>query len=128
MSALVPAREILAADGLVMEYSDLGRATEHVREQVREQPAGTHADEIETSMMLYIAPEVVRPELARRDIHDSKGPGGLTRDPNATRGVYSPTGSYGDPTRATREKGELVVESMVAYLIGCLESIAGREC
>jgi hypothetical protein len=44
-------------------------------------------------------------------------PGGLTRDPNATKGVYSPTGSYGDPTLATAAKGKILVEGMVTHLI-----------
>ena len=36
-------------------------------EQVSEQPGGTHADEIETSMMLYMAPEHVDMSKAVRD-------------------------------------------------------------
>ena len=96
-----------------------------VEESLTEQPEGSHADELETSMMLYIAPEIVRPGLARPDIHPRKGESHfLTRDP-AAPGVYSPTGAYGDPTLASVEKGRAIVEERVRLLvaeIGALDS------
>jgi len=85
-----------------------------VRKKLR-QSGGTHADEIETSMMLYIAPESVRMNKAARDLNPNQ-PGGLTRDPHG-KGTYSPTGAWGDPTLATREKGRAVVESIVANIL-----------
>ena len=84
------------------------------------QAAGTHADELETSVMLYIAPEIVKLDRAQPDVHPDKGPGGLTRDPNATTGVYSPTGAWGDPTRATREKGRFTPEALVKELAAAI--------
>ena len=78
----------------------------------KRESAGTHADEIETSMMLYIAPESVQMKKAARDINPDQ-PGGLTRDARG-KGIYSPTGAWGDPTLATREKGEAVVESLLS--------------
>jgi hypothetical protein len=71
-------------------------------------------------MMLYIAPEIVKLGLARRDIHperDEANPGGLTRDPNAARGTYSPTGAWGDPTLATVDKGRIVAEALVSHIV-----------
>lgn len=118
--ALEPARELLAAEGLMLEYTDLGEALGAVEKAVRRSEGGTHADEIETSMMLYIAPEAVRMDRAVKDYHPDKGPGGLTRDPEAKTGVYSPTGSWGDPTLATREKGRIVTEALVAHVTGFL--------
>jgi creatinine amidohydrolase len=118
--ALRPARERLMAEGLSFEFTDLRSVAREAIARVRQQEAGTHADEIETSMMLYIAPETVRPGLAVRDIHEDKGPGNLTRKADATVGVYSPTGAWGDPTLATREKGELIVEAIVSELIAFL--------
>lgn len=123
LKALEPAREELAGDGIRMEYTDLSEALGDVERRVRQQEAGTHADEIETSMMLYIAPETVNLPLAQRDIHPDKGPGGLTRNPDATGGVYSPTGAWGDPTLATREKGRVVVEAWVESLIAALTKL-----
>jgi creatinine amidohydrolase len=67
----------------------------------------THADEVETSMMLYIAPETVDMSKAVKDFSPDN-PGPLTRNPNG-KGVYSPTGIRGDPTLATQEKGRIVL-------------------
>jgi creatinine amidohydrolase len=123
LRALEPARQALAAESVRMEYTDLSKDLADVEARVRQQEAGTHADEIETSMMLYIAPETVNLPAARRDLHPDKGPGGLTRDPNATGGVYSPTGAWGDPTLATREKGRIVVEALVERLVRAVERL-----
>ncbi|MBI5631093.1 MAG: creatininase family protein [Elusimicrobia bacterium] len=113
---LEEARQTLSQDGVTLGYTDLG-ALSSIEAQVRESAGGTHADEIETSMMLYLAPEIVRMKLARKDFHTGKGPGGLTRDPNARCGVYSPTGAWGDPTLASRKKGRIVVQALVKQII-----------
>jgi len=110
---LKEAQALLATDGIAMRFTDLSRF-DSIEKQVR-QSGGTHADEVETSMMLYIAPESVDMKKAVRDLHEDK-PGPLTRDPNG-RGVYSPTGAWGDPTLATKEKGKIVVEGMVAAIL-----------
>ncbi len=117
--SLKPAREALAAEGVMLEYTVLSEAHGEAEQSVRESEGGTHADEIETSMMLYMAPEIVRMGLARKDYHPG-GPGGLTRDPNGA-GTYSPTGAWGDPTLATVEKGKVVVEAMVEHVVAFLE-------
>ena len=80
---------------------------------------GTHADEIETSMMLFIAPKSVDMKKAVADLHDNKR-GPLTRDPNK-EGTYSPTGIWGDPTKATRAKGKLIVEGMTTAILKEIE-------
>jgi creatinine amidohydrolase len=72
-------------------------------------------------MMLYIAPESVRMKKAARDLNPDQ-PGGLTRDPQG-KGTYSPTGAWGDPTLATREKGQAVVESLVATILKDIEEL-----
>jgi len=41
---------------------------------------------------------------------------GLTRNPQSS-GTFSPTGIWGDPTLATREKGEIIVEATVRAII-----------
>jgi creatinine amidohydrolase len=109
----------LAKDGIVLRYTDLTK-DDPVEKRVR-QSGGTHADEIETSMMLYIAPEAVRMKKAARDLNPNQ-PGGLTRDPQG-KGTYSPTGAWGDPTLATREKGQAVVESLVATILKDIEDL-----
>jgi len=110
---LKQAQEELAKDGIDMRYTDLSRFDD-IENKVRKS-GGTHADEIETSMMLYIAPDSVNMKNAERDLHENK-PGGLTRDPNKP-GTYSPTGAWGDPTLATKEEGKIVVEREVAAIL-----------
>ena len=59
--------ELLAAEGIVLHYSDVLQIGKAAEEAVREQKFGTHADEIETSMVLYMRPGTVRMEKAVAD-------------------------------------------------------------
>jgi creatinine amidohydrolase len=67
-----------------------------------------------------IAPETVDMSKAVKD-YDPRGVG-MTRKPGGP-GTYSPTGSWGDPTLATRAKGQVVVEGVVSALLGDIESL-----
>jgi creatinine amidohydrolase len=116
---LAQAAADLSKEGIALRYTDLTR-DDPVEKKVR-QSGGTHADEIETSMMLYIAPETVRMKKAARDLSPNQ-PGGLTRDPQG-KGTYSPTGAWGDPTLATREKGQAVVESLVTTILKDIDDL-----
>lgn len=119
LKPLAQAAADLAKDGILLRYTDLTR-DDPVEKKLR-QSEGTHADEIETSMMLYIAPQSVQMKKATRDLtlHQS---GGLTRDPKG-KGTYSPTGAWGDPTLATREKGQAVVESLLATILKDIDDL-----
>src|SRR6266571_8016301 len=83
LDALKPAAERLANEGIILRYTDLLKITEPVEKAVSKQEGGTHADEIETSMMLYMAPGSVDMRKAVKDYHPRKGKGGFTRNPNA---------------------------------------------
>ncbi|HZV90340.1 MAG TPA: creatininase family protein [Candidatus Binatus sp.] len=119
LGPLAQAATDLAKDGIVLHFTDLTR-DDPVEKKLR-QSGGTHADEIETSMMLYIAPESVRMKKAARDLNPHQ-PGGLTRDPQG-KGTYSPTGAWGDPTLATREKGQAVTESLVSTILKDIDDL-----
>jgi creatinine amidohydrolase/Fe(II)-dependent formamide hydrolase-like protein len=121
--ALDPTVALLASEGVLMRYTNLSARLERAAKGFTEQEGGTHADEVETSMMLYIDPSSVDMTKAVKDYTPSAGAGHLTRQRGGT-GTYSPTGSWGDPTRATREKGRIFVE---ALLSGILEDIASRR-
>jgi creatinine amidohydrolase len=127
IAPLQAARASINSSGARFELTDIRTEYVPLRRGIETQPAGTHADELETSMMLYIAPDVVRLHLAERDIHPDLGPGGLRRNPAATSGVYSPTGAYGDPTPATRDKGQRLVEGMVAHLVHAVRSLSNEK-
>jgi len=119
LSPLAQAGADLEKEGILLRYTDLTK-DDPVEKKVRHS-GGTHADEIETSMMLYIAPESVRMKKAARDLNPHQ-PGGLTRDPQG-KGTYSPTGAWGDPTLATREKGQAVTESLVSTILNDIDNL-----
>jgi creatinine amidohydrolase len=113
--ALEPAAGILAGEGILLRYTDLLRCMEPVEKEVCRQEGGTHADESETSMMLYMSPADVDMKKAVRDYHPGKG--GLTRDSQKEGMTYSPSGVCGDPTLATAEKGRRLTEALVAAIL-----------
>jgi creatinine amidohydrolase len=112
--ALKLSTAILAADGITLRYTDILQASAAVEKEVKQQEGGTHADEMETSMMLFIAPETVDMRKAVKDYHP--GPSPLTRDPKGP-GTYSASGIYGDATLATRAKGEKLVAAITAFIL-----------
>ena len=82
-------------------------------EQLAGQSHGSHADEIETSLMLALAPDLVDMSRAERSpAVNQEMPGRLTPSDPASPN-YSRSGSYGDPTLATRAKGEILLAAMV---------------
>jgi creatinine amidohydrolase len=112
ISTLRPLRaaaDTLRTRGIILRYLNLAEVEENLPAGLLKEEGGTHADEEETSIMLYIAPEKVDMSKAVRDFDARPDRRGLTRDPNG-RGSYSPTGIWGDPTLATREKGKVIVE------------------
>lgn len=113
--ALELAQTLLAREGILLHYTDLKKTLGPLEKKLLQQPGGSHADESETSMLLYIDPRLVDMRKAQRDYHPQR-PGGFTRNPNGP-GTYSPTGAFGDPTLATRQKGKQLVEGLVASLL-----------
>jgi creatinine amidohydrolase len=106
----------LAGAGMILRSLNVLAVDKALPAGLLKQDGGTHADENETSMMLYIAPELVDMSKAVRDFDPRPGRLGLTRDPQGP-GNYSPTGVYGDPTLATRDKGKVIVEATVREII-----------
>jgi len=117
------AAERLEREGIVMRFTDVSVAGKAAEEAVREQTMGTHADEIETSMVLYMEPGAVRMERAVADgLVEKRGP--LTRDARNGDGHLSPSGVFGDPTLASWRKGERVTEGMLADILREIDALA----
>ena len=114
--------QALAADGILLRYTDLAARVERASEPVRRQEGGTHADEVETSMMLYIDPESVDMRRAVKEFNPSPGPLQLTRRRGAP-GTFSESGVWGDPTLATREKGRVIVDALVTAILEDIEAL-----
>jgi creatinine amidohydrolase len=70
LRSLAQAADELGKEGILLRYLDFTKE-DPVEKKVR-QSGGTHADEIETSVMLYIAPEIVRMEKASRDLNQDR--------------------------------------------------------
>lgn len=123
---LTLAAELLATEGVLLRFTDLLAVAGPIEAEIAEQPGGTHADEIETSMLLYIAPERVDMSKAVADFHPRGEHGYLSRDPNTSE-TYSKTGIWGDPTLATRAKGERIVEAIVAGMLADIAALHVAE-
>ena len=90
-----------------------GRRYRRAAEELAEQSHGSHADELETSLMLALAPHLVdmsRAEASPVVKYDT--PGRLTPSDTSSPN-YSRSGSYGDPTLATLAKGEILLAAIV---------------
>ncbi|MCX6048395.1 MAG: creatininase family protein [Chloroflexi bacterium] len=97
-----------------------------------EQRFGIHAGEIETSLVLALAPELVRMEQAVRHYPDfpsdvaplfmfgQASAAWLTRD-------WSPTGVFGDATAASAEKGAALLATATAKLARLIAAISRFE-
>jgi len=125
----VAAREIHQRDGvptLVVSWGDL--ETDEVA-ALAEQRLGGHADELETSVVLALRPDLVHMERAPTDYGPARGepgpgyrPGGFSRIPGHPE--HSTTGILGDATLATAEKGRRVIEIMTGEWVRALRAFA----
>lgn len=127
----IVAREIRVQYGvptLVVSWDDLET---DAMDELQEQPAGGHADEIETSIHLYLQPERVKMERAERDVAGGRKsypgykPGLFSRNPDDP--AYSETGLFGDPTLATAEKGKKALAILTAEWLKALRGFASAK-
>lgn len=120
-SPLQQAAKVLASEGILLRFTDFGARSDAAARAFRQQPDGSHADEVETSLMLHIAPATVDMTKAVRDIGPRANPFRLTRRRDG-QGTYSESGVWGDATFATAKKGAILAEALTA---GILEDIEG---
>jgi creatinine amidohydrolase len=114
---------LLALEGIALKYLDLTQgAGDALESKVRTEKEGSHANEIETSVMLYMDKSAVDLSKAVADYGAGKGGAGpLSPDPKSPR--YSASGIYGDATLATVEKGRLVVEGITQIVLSQIEEL-----
>jgi creatinine amidohydrolase len=130
ISTLAPVDRALArlgsSDALHLKVHD-GPRYRRTAGEIAEQSHGSHADELETSLMLTLVPQLVdmsRAEASPALKHEMPGP--LTRHYTASPN-YSRSGSFGDPTLATRAKGEILLKAMVDDMVEQATAfVAGR--
>jgi creatinine amidohydrolase len=105
-------------DGLSLVNVYQGAQFRAVQQSLEEQPFGGHADEIETSIMLAIAPDKVDMTLAEAAVE--RRIRGRFHRLDAHSPNYSPSGAYGDPTLASAEKGRRLLSAMLADVLAVL--------
>lgn len=113
---LAEAEKELVSLGITLRSLNILEVDKQLPAGLLKQDGGTHADEGETSMMLYIAPETVNMVKAVKDFDPRSGRRGLTRGRDKA-GNYSASGIYGNPTLATKEKGRIIVETTVREVV-----------
>ena len=103
---------------LYLTYPGIGEISAKVLESERVHPTYFHACELETSYMLYLAPEKVDMTKAIRNYPELPLEFDVTPIPwhNVTD---SPV--LGDATLATREKGEVIIETAVGNMVRVIE-------
>lgn len=116
----------------VTNISNLGK---EVRDAICEQESGGHADESETSCMLYIRPDLVKLDRAQEEYRKSM-PGTISADGSVKVAIggkmNTVTGVNGNPTLASAEKGRVIVEAMASDVVDFLKhfasEVAGKAC
>jgi len=125
----VVAREIRVQTGiptLLVSWDDLEPPE---AEDLAEQAYGGHADELETSIHLFLQPDLVQMDRAVRGLPPEGSPPGPGYRPgylSRTEGEagYQPSGVFGDPTLASREKGRKVLGLLTREWLKALRSFA----
>ncbi len=124
--ALEVAAAALATDGVLLRHTPIATRLEAAAKGVSGQAAGLHADEIETSMMLFVEPASVEMSKAVKQDGPASGTLNLTRTPDG-KGFFSPSGVHGDPTLATRDKGRTVIDALVAGLLDDIAALRAAQ-
>lgn len=122
----VTARDLRLRHPLLVGVTRIDQLGGRALEGLLAQAAGSHADEYETSVLLAIAPEVVRRDRMVREIPDRPRLQGLFVPPMLpapSTGTPEATGVYGDATLATREKGERILAAIVPALIAAADHL-----
>ena len=120
--ALTESAKLLAADGILLRFTDARTLLAPAARQVQQQASGRHADELDTSMALHVDPAVVDMNVAVREYGVASDPLRLTRR-QGNAGTYSPTGVFGDDaTLATRDKGRTLLDALVTAIQADIEA------
>jgi creatinine amidohydrolase len=121
LPALQAAAATLASEGVLLEYTNVMSKLENAAAALRQAPLRVaHADEVETSMMLYVDPSAVDMTKAVSEYGEGFGP--MTRR-KGEPGVFSASGVLGDATLATREKGRALVEALVSGVLADIDNL-----
>lgn len=113
--------------GVLVGVTDITKLGTEVTDELEEQPSGGHADEMETSYMLVLKPELVRMDVAPREwrtvIDGAVGSNGAVKVHVGGK-MRTANGINGDATLATRAKGQAALDAMAADIVRFLHAFA----
>ena len=128
LGSFVFAAQMINRDAHIFTCVDSGETSDSDIEKLTETPNDVHAGEVETSTTLAVRPELVRMDRARRfvprfsnqylDFSSARSVEWYARTAKISR-----TGVLGDPTRASREKGEQFWRIMTEHLVAFVEAL-----
>jgi creatinine amidohydrolase len=122
-------RDLQSEHGILIVVANFYEIVPDVKRAVFESP-GDHADELETSLLLHLCPELVEFEHAGKGervpfaIKAIAQPGVWT--PRPWSKIHPDTGS-GDPSRATAEKGKKYFEAVAAAIGEVIYALASAH-
>jgi creatinine amidohydrolase len=93
-----------------LDYPGMEQAANEICESKPAAPTFYHADEVETSMMLALAPQLVKMDKAAAEYPTFPATFGM--EP-ISLSRFSTSGVFGDPTHATALKGEVLITRIV---------------
>jgi creatinine amidohydrolase len=122
-------RDVQSAHGLLVVVANFYQMVPDAKRAIFDEP-GDHADELETSLLLHLCPELVELDRAGQGervpfaIQSLTQPGVWT--PRPWSQSHPDTGS-GNPSLATAEKGEKFFDAVTAALADMLVELANAE-
>ena len=123
---LIARKTVLSTDSLCAAVNYFSLAMDAFK-QVKDTPVMAHADEFETSLYLYLAPERVQMDkLGKGDDVMGKYMSSDSTYNYPVRfsdfwGRWTKSGVHGDATTATAKKGEIIFEAAVSGLVEVIE-------
>jgi len=124
------AAQTINRDARIFTCVETGDTSDTDVARLIETPGDVHAGEIETSTALATRPELVQMEHAGRCVPRFSSQylefsSARSVEWYARTAKFSASGVLGDPTRATREKGERIWRTMIDHLVRFVESLKG---
>lgn len=134
----IAVRELTAERGVRAFHVPLVDLFAEVAEEIRRSETSFHASEFETSIMLELFPELVREDRAEAvdppaealpltdydALGDNRVGWALTAEEMAS---LTDAGNVGDPTAATEETGEALVEAAVTGICRLVEALEAED-
>jgi len=120
---LAAAAAVLKQEGVLLYYSDYRRANfAKVDDDLKKTGYGGHADDLESSNILYLRPDLVDMTKAKNDSSAKDRPGPMSPF-TLEGGTYNPSGINGYARLAEKKSGKKYLEAFAATLISEIDEV-----